>query len=81
MKDNSSFQTSREGLLPARRGIPFGVDDLDRLLFRLEPDEDLDERDDSEEERPRRPPRARLLERDLELDDDDLDDDRDDPDE
>ena len=55
-----------------------GVEDLDLLLLGLEPDDD---RDDADDERPRRPPRVRLLERDLELDVDDFDVDRDEPDE
>jgi len=83
-RKTNSYYISRnylEGLLPPRRGIPFGVEDLDLLLFRLEPEEDLDDRDDSEDDRPRRPPRVRLLERDLELDVDDLDVDLDEPEE
>ncbi len=68
--------------LPLRLGIPFGVDDLDRLRFLLEPcDEPREERDDSEEDLPRRPPRVRLLERDLELPDDDREEECDEPDE
>lgn len=58
--------------------MPLGVEDLDLLLLGLEPDDD---RDDADDERPRRPPRVRLLERDLELDVDDFDVDRDEPDE
>jgi hypothetical protein len=60
--------------------MPFGVDDLDRLRFRLEFFEDRDECDDSDDDRPRRPPRARLLDRDLELAEE-RDDERDEPEE
>ena len=72
-------QNYLEGFLAVRRGVPFGVDDLDLLRFRREPEVDGDERDEPDGDRPRRPPRVRLRERDLELEEDECDVERDDP--